>query len=117
EVGGDFYDLYEAGKGSWAIVMGDVCGKGAEAAAVTGQARYTLRAASMRQQRPSRILETLNEAMLAQRSDLRFCTVTFVRFRLTGYGARATVACGGHPAPLVLRADGSIETVGTPGTL
>ncbi|MDP9342586.1 MAG: SpoIIE family protein phosphatase [Actinomycetota bacterium] len=117
EVGGDFYDLYETDDGSWAIVIGDVCGKGAEAAAVTGQARYTLRAASMQQRRPSRILETLNEAMLAQRSDLRFCTVTFVRFRLTDYGARATVACGGHPAPLVLRVDGSIESVGKPGTL
>jgi len=117
EVGGDFYDLYESGRGTWAIVMGDVCGKGAEAAAVTGQARYTLRAASMQHRRPSRILETLNGAMLAQRSDLRFCTVTFVRLRLTDYGARATVACGGHPAPLVLRADGSIEAVGSPGTL
>jgi PAS domain-containing protein/GAF domain-containing protein len=117
DVGGDFYDLYETGEDAWAIVIGDVCGKGAEAAAVTGQARYTLRAASMQQRRPSRILETLNRAMVAQRSDLRFCTVTFVRFRLTEYGARATVACGGHPAPLVLRADGSIETVGTPGTL
>ncbi len=117
EVGGDFYDLYDTGDGAWAIVMGDVCGKGAEAAAVTGQARYTLRAASMRQRRPSRVLGTLNEALLTQRSDLRFCTVTFVRLRAAEYGARATVACGGHPAPLVLRADGSIESVGRWGTL
>jgi serine phosphatase RsbU (regulator of sigma subunit) len=117
EVGGDFYDLFETGDGAWAIVIGDVCGKGAEAAAVTGQARYTLRAASMRQRRPSRILETLNEAMLTQRSDMRFCTVTYVRLRPTDYGGRATVACGGHPAPLLLRADGSIESVGNPGTL
>jgi len=117
EVGGDFYDLYETGDGGWAVVIGDVCGKGAEAAAVTGQARYTLRAASMRQRRPSKVLETLNEAMLAQRSDMRFCTVTYVRLRPTDYGARATVACGGHPAALVLRAGGSIERVGKPGTL
>src|SRR5262249_43355379 len=83
EVGGDFYDLFDTGDGGWAVVIGDVCGKGPEAAAVTGQARYTVRAAAMRQRRPSRILDTLNEALRFQRDDARFCTVTFVRMKLT----------------------------------
>ncbi len=117
EVGGDFYDLFDTGDGGWAVVIGDVCGKGPEAAAVTGQARYTVRAAAMRQRRPSRILDTLNEALRFQRDDARFCTVSFVRMKLTPSGARLTVACGGHPPPVILRRDGTVESVGKPGTL
>jgi serine phosphatase RsbU (regulator of sigma subunit) len=117
EVGGDFYDLFDTGDGGWAVVIGDVCGKGPEAAAVTGQARYTVRAAAMRQRRPSRILDTLNEALRFQRDDARFCTVAFVRMKLTPSGARLTVACGGHPPPVILRRDGRVESVGRPGTL
>src|SRR5207248_11443603 len=60
EVGGDFYDLFET-DGEWGVVMGDVCGKGPEAAAVTGLARYTIRAAAMRERSPSRILGILND--------------------------------------------------------
>jgi serine phosphatase RsbU (regulator of sigma subunit) len=117
EVGGDFYDLFDTGDGGWAVVIGDVCGKGPEAAAVTGQARYTVRAAAMRQRRPSRVLDTLNEALRFQRDDARFCTVAFVRMKLTHTGARLTVACGGHPPPVILRRDGQVESVGRPGTL
>jgi serine phosphatase RsbU (regulator of sigma subunit) len=117
EVGGDFYDLFDTGDGGWAVVIGDVCGKGPEAAAVTGQARYTVRAAAMRQRRPSRILDTLNVALRFQRDDARFCTVTFVRMKLTTAGARLTVACGGHPPPVILRRDGTVDSVGNPGTL
>ena len=117
EVGGDFYDLFDTGDGGWAVVIGDVCGKGPEAAAVTGQARYTVRAAAMRQRRPSRVLDTLNEALRFQRDDARFCTVAFVRMRLTPSGARLTVACGGHPPPVILRRNGLVESVGRPGTL
>ena len=117
EVGGDFYDLFDTDDGGWAVVIGDVCGKGPEAAAVTGQARYTVRAAAMRQRRPSRILDTLNEALRRQRDDARFCTVAFVRMRPTASGARLTVACGGHPPPVILRRNGLVESVGHPGTL
>jgi serine phosphatase RsbU (regulator of sigma subunit) len=117
EVGGDFYDLFETGDRAWGIVIGDVCGKGAEAAAVTGLARYTVRAAAMRQRLPSRILQTLNEALRQQRTDGRFCTVAYARLLLTDAGARVTVCSGGHPPPLVLRADGTVEPVGRSGTL
>ena len=56
EVGGDFYDVFETGNRGWTVVMGDVCGKGPDAAAVTALARYTLRAAAMRERLPSRSL-------------------------------------------------------------
>jgi len=117
EVGGDFYDMFETGNRGWTVVMGDVCGKGPDAAAVTALARYTLRAAAMRERLPSRSLAVLNEALLRQRSDRRFCTVAYAYIEKLDRGARVGVACGGHPLPLVLRTDGSVETVGVPGTL
>ena len=79
EVGGDFYDVFEVGDGDWVVVIGDVCGKGAEAAVVTALARYTIRAAAATvTSRPSEILETLNEALLRHGSG-RFCTVASAR--------------------------------------
>ena len=117
-VGGDFYDLFQRDDGSWAVVVGDVCGKGAAAAAVTGLARYTLRAAAMRERRPSRVLALLNDAILRQRAPHEFCSVAFARFEASGPdGARATLSSGGHPLPLVLRAGGSVEPIGSHGTL
>ena len=117
EVGGDFYDMFETGNRGWAVVMGDVCGKGPDAAAVTALARYTLRAAAMRERLPSRSLAVLNEALLRQRDDRRFCTVAYAYIEKLERGARVGVACGGHPLPLLLRADGSVEAIGVPGTL
>jgi PAS domain S-box-containing protein len=117
EVGGDFYDMFETGNRGWTVVMGDVCGKGPDAAAVTALARYTLRAAAMRERLPSRSLAVLNEALLRQRDDRRFCTVAYAYIEKLDRGARVGIATGGHPLPVLLRADGSVETVGAPGTL
>jgi serine phosphatase RsbU (regulator of sigma subunit)/PAS domain-containing protein len=117
EVGGDFYDLFQSGTGRWSVVMGDVCGKGADAAAITALARYTLRTAAMTASRPSDVLGTLNRAMLRQSRDEQFCTVAFATLRPHGPAASVTVASGGHPLPLLLRADGEVVRVGTPGTL
>jgi PAS domain S-box-containing protein len=117
EVGGDFYDLFESGGRGWTVVMGDVCGKGPDAAAVTALARYTLRAAAMRERLPSRSLALLNEAMLRQRDDRRFCTVAYAYLEPMSEGARIGFASGGHPLPLLLRADGSVQAVGEPGSL
>jgi PAS domain S-box-containing protein len=117
EVGGDFYDLFETGSRGWTVVIGDVCGKGPEAAAVTALARYTLRTAALRHRLPSRSLSILNEALLRQRSDRRFCTVAYAYLEKLDGGARVGVATGGHPLPLLLRSDGSVEPVGAPGTL
>jgi PAS domain S-box-containing protein len=117
EVGGDFYDLFESGGRGWTVVMGDVCGKGPDAAAVTALARYTLRAAAMRERLPSRSLRLLNEALLRQRDDRRFCTVAYAYLEAHDGGVRVGVASGGHPLPMLLRAGGTVEAVGQPGTL
>jgi serine phosphatase RsbU (regulator of sigma subunit) len=117
EVGGDFYDVFETGGRGWTVVIGDVCGKGPDAAAVTALARYTLRAAAMRQPLPSRSLGMLNEALLRQRDDRRFCTVAYAYLELVDGGARVGFASGGHPLPLLLRPDGAVEPIGAPGTL
>src|SRR5215213_7853765 len=120
EVGGDFYDVFNTAEDQWYAVVGDVCGKGAEAAAVTAMARYTIRAAAVRRRSPAAILRLLGEAMLRQESpDLvgRFCTIACLHLDLSRTPARATVAVGGHPVPAVLRADGTVEELGTPGTL
>ena len=118
EVGGDFYDLFEVRPGDWAIVMGDVCGKGADAAALTALARYTLRATARPDALPSDALHTLNDEVLRQRGDGRFITVAYARLAPGGDGgARVMLSIGGHPSPIVLRAGGGAEPVGTPGTL
>jgi serine phosphatase RsbU (regulator of sigma subunit) len=117
EVGGDFYDLFELPEGGWAAVIGDVCGKGPIAAAVTGLARHTIRAAAIRERLPSRVLATLNEAILRDVTETTFCTVACAVLSPAGAGVRARVACGGHPLPFVLRASGEIVRVGTHGTL
>jgi len=116
EVGGDFYDLIEA-DGCWLAVVGDVTGKGAAAAAVTALARYTIRAVAMREDEPSAVLSALNEAMIRQlEGGDQFCTVACARLKPAGKARfELTVTRGGHPAPLVLRADGSVEAVGPPG--
>jgi GAF domain-containing protein len=116
DVGGDFYDVFEVGKGAWAVMVGDVCGKGADAAAITGLARHTLRTAAMREWRPRRMLVILNEALVRNETD-QYCTVVFARLSRGGKHVRVTLACGGHPPPLFLRADGTVEAVGRPGTL
>jgi PAS domain S-box-containing protein len=118
EVGGDFYDAFELDDESWAVVIGDVCGKGAVAAALTALVRYTLRAIATPEKRPSAILRELNDAILRQRSDGRFCTVAYARLTPgTGGRAQVEVSNGGHPLPLVVRSDGRAELVGEPGTL
>ena len=117
EVGGDFYDVFDTGSARWAAVIGDVCGKGPEAAAVTALARYTLRATAMTESVPSRILATLNEAMLRQRTDRRFSTVLYACLDKREGGTCLRFSSGGHPLPLILRADGESVEVGTPGTL
>lgn len=117
EVGGDFYDCFPTGGGDWALVIGDVCGKGAEAATVTALARYTLRAAAQHTRRPRAVLRELNEALLRQRLDYRFCTVLYASLTPRDGRVWVCVATGGHPLPFVLRTEGGVESVGTPGTL
>jgi len=116
EVGGDFYDAFEAAPGHWVAVIGDVCGKGPEAASLTALARYTLRAVDERSE-PSEALRMLNAAILAQRDDQRFMTVALAHVDANGGAHAVTVSNGGHPLPLIVRADGEVSEVGAPGTL
>ena len=117
EVGGDFYDLFQAGSRGWTVVIGDVCGKGPDAAAVTALARYTLRAAAMHERLPSRSLRLLNDALLRQPGDRRFCTVAYAYLEALDEGARVGFASGGHPLPVLLRSDGHVEWLGAHGML
>jgi PAS domain S-box-containing protein len=114
DVGGDFYDVFESARNDWAIAIGDVCGKGPEAAALTALVRYTIRAAAIQTRRPRLVLNLVNKAVLRQ-ADEQFCTVAYVRLRPDGNGARLTISCAGHPLPLLVRTDGRVESVGTPG--
>jgi serine phosphatase RsbU (regulator of sigma subunit)/anti-sigma regulatory factor (Ser/Thr protein kinase) len=114
EVGGDFYDIFEMGRGRWGIAVGDVCGKGAAAATVTALARYTLRATAIHGHDPTEILRVLNEALLRQGPDQRFCTVAFAVFEPAA--GKLHIASGGHPPPLLLRGE-EVEALGSSGTI
>jgi serine phosphatase RsbU (regulator of sigma subunit) len=117
EVGGDFYDVFPRSAGEWALVVGDVSGKGAEAAAATALARYTLRAAALDDAPASEALRRLNATMLADESS-QFATVVLAYVAAAdGGGIAARLALGGHPPPLVLRADGRVDEVGVFGSL
>lgn len=116
EVGGDFYDVFTLSDGSQALLIGDVCGKGPEAAAVTALARYTVRASAMEVVDPQEIAKRLNAALLEQVEDDRFCTIALARFT-TGDGPRnVELVVAGHPLPVLL-GNGSPTTVGALGTL
>jgi phosphoserine phosphatase RsbU/P len=118
EVLGDFYDIFPSVRGSWGIVVGDVCGKGAPAAKSTALARYTLRAEAHRHGRPSLILAALNQALLDWLTDdPRFLTAIYATARPTVTGAVVQISSAGHPLALVRRADGRVQTFGRPGTL
>jgi PAS domain S-box-containing protein len=119
-IGGDFYDVLPAGDGGgFDVLVGDVTGKGARAAALTGLARHTLRTAARYEERPSGVLAALNHALVAERtSGGRYCTVAFARVRYAPGGRlRVTVSLGGHPLPVAVRATGRVEPVGRPGSI
>lgn len=115
-VGGDFYDVFQVQADDWVIALGDVQGKGAEAAVVTALARYTVRAASVDHDSPSAVLRALDRVLHLADTD-RFCTVVLVRLRRAAGAWRAVVACGGHPLPLLRRAGRRTATVGEHGAL
>src|SRR5262249_5537590 len=113
----DLYDLFEIGRGSLLFYVGDVCGKGPEAAALGGLVRHTLRAGAIRERRPRRRLQLLNAVILNEDPSVRFCTIALGRLQLRPHAARVTLACAGHPYPLLLRADGTVETLQCRGLL
>ncbi|WP_077800842.1 PP2C family protein-serine/threonine phosphatase [Streptomyces sp. JHA26] len=119
-LGGDFYDLFPVDGKRWAFFLGDVCGKGPQAAAVTSLTRYTLRAAALHDAEPATALTTLNQVLherYAATGDPRYCTAIFGTVEpdpVTG-STSVRLASGGHPPALVLRADGHADFLPTPG--
>jgi sigma-B regulation protein RsbU (phosphoserine phosphatase) len=117
EVGGDFYDLVETGPDGCVAVIGDVCGKGPQAAALTGLARHTLRTLAIDGVEPVRALHRLSDAIYEHAEDTRFCTAIYAALERTEHGASVRIASGGHPHAIVLRADGTSEQIGGTGML
>jgi sigma-B regulation protein RsbU (phosphoserine phosphatase) len=116
EIAGDFFDVH-GDDGDWLVVLGDVCGKGVDAAVLNSRARQSIRTAARFDRSPGQILSTLNEVLYDDASD-KFVTVVCARMRPGPDGtATACVAVAGHPPPLVVRADGSVEQPAVSGRL
>ncbi len=118
QVGGDIYDVFPIDSGATALVIGDVCGKGADAAARAAQFRYTTRALSGSDLDPAMVLARVDAKV--QETDARgepFCTAVYVRAERRGADIACTAASAGHPLPLVVRAGGGIEDVPCEGPL
>ncbi|WP_344532391.1 SpoIIE family protein phosphatase [Streptomyces albiaxialis] len=119
EVGGDFYDLFEISDGTYGFAIGDVCGTGPEAAAVTGLARHALRLLAREGLGGPAVLERLNTAILDEGARSRFLTLLYgeLRPQQEDGSSELKVVCAGHPLPLRLRQDGSVEPAAEPQPL
>jgi serine phosphatase RsbU (regulator of sigma subunit) len=108
EVGGDFYDVYSAGE-SWGTAIGDVCGKGEDAAAVTAAARHAIRAFAHADTDPGAVLRSANEVMLAEEFGGRFVTAAVGHLSWRRRRLRVTLGSAGHPGPVLIRPDGRVQ--------
>ena len=111
-----FRSVFPLAPGQWAMVIGDVCGKGADAAAVTALARYSLRTIAAYEQRPSQVLGQLNDMLLRHATSERFCTAVFARIHEGPQGLVA-LSSGGHPSPVKIRGGVVSEVADLTGTL
>jgi sigma-B regulation protein RsbU (phosphoserine phosphatase) len=116
-VGGDFYDIFPLPGGRWGAMIGDVVGHGARAATLAALARYTVRTLAVLERSPRRVLTGLSDTVLARDEPERFLSAVYLTTKSTARGIDVRLARGGHPAPLVRRADGTVETVDAPGAL
>jgi phosphoserine phosphatase RsbU/P len=116
DVGGDFYDVFEVLPGRWLAIIGDVCGRGPEAAAAMGIARHASWAIGPHYESPSKILRELNRVLRPHVRQNRFCTVCIVRIEPGNARTKLSVACGGHPLPVLL-GRGDPTAIGVPGSL
>ncbi len=116
EVMGDFYDIFESAGGRWNVVLGDVCGKGIDAAKLTGLSRYTLRAGAMRESQPSRVLALLDEALRMDQltRDGRFVTAVMLALDRREDGLTVTVSSAGH-VPALRRSGGCVHQISPAG--
>lgn len=118
DVGGDFYDVFQIDQSRFGVAIGDVSGKGHEAAAITALTRHTIRATAMLRSDPAAILRAVNDVLMEQSAESRFCTAA-LGVLSPGDDGSITVhmARAGHNPPLVVRSDGSVQALETPGTL
>jgi serine phosphatase RsbU (regulator of sigma subunit) len=116
EVGGDFYDVFTTPLGCW-LAVGDVCGKGPEAAAVTALVRHSIRAFAFVRASPAQVLGAVNEVMLGHSLAQRFATVVLARLDLSSHPVKAVVAGAGHPPPILLKSGGTTECPAIRGTM
>lgn len=116
EVGGDFYDAFPLGEDRWALLIGDVAGKGPAAAATTAVVRYTARAAARFGSRLG-VAAAVNEALLEMEDGEGFCTMTYAELRLEPGRVVLEIANCGHPAPLLVGADGDVAELRCQGSL
>jgi serine phosphatase RsbU (regulator of sigma subunit)/PAS domain-containing protein len=114
EVSGDFYDVFPV-TGGWAITIGDVCGKGQEAAAMTAAARHSIRALAYWNPDPADVLTKANEVLLAGGYEDRFVTAKLAYLQWDGDLLRVVLASAGHPGPAVVRPDGRVDVLGGGG--
>jgi phosphoserine phosphatase RsbU/P len=117
DVGGDFYDVFDLPDDQWAVAIGDVCGKGPEAAAITGLARNVLRLLGREGIAPPAVLRRLNTAILDLGDSGRFCTATMATMRASASGVTVCLSAAGHPPPVLVTAAGHASFVGTNGSL
>jgi serine phosphatase RsbU (regulator of sigma subunit) len=117
DVGGDFYDVFPLRGRTWGVVIGDVRGKGPDAAALTALARHSTRTAAMFHRRPDRVLQAMNEALHDEAEPERFCSAAFLRLTTGRDSLHLDVASGGHPPLLIARTDGTIEAIEPTGPL
>jgi phosphoserine phosphatase RsbU/P len=118
EVVGDFFDVFQRGGDSWGFMIGDVSGKGIEAAKLATLSRHTIRTAAMQRLTPREILLTLNQAMREQEPDGdRFVSAIYGTLDVHDLGADIAISVAGHPRPLIRRADGTLEITASHGTV
>jgi sigma-B regulation protein RsbU (phosphoserine phosphatase) len=117
DVGGDFYDVFTLADGGWALAIGDVCGKGPEAAAITGMARDVLRLLTRDGDSPPDALQRLNTALLELGDRGRLCTATLGTVHERGDDFVVCLSSAGHPPPVLLTHDGGVSLVGRSGTV
>jgi sigma-B regulation protein RsbU (phosphoserine phosphatase) len=117
EIGGDFYDLFEIRPHTWLMAIGDVCGRGVEAAVLMSSVRNRLRALAEAGLRPARVLAELNHSLVREGLGDKFLTLCYLEVRPGPDGVEITMSSGGHPLPLVRRAGGRVEAVGQAGRL
>jgi serine phosphatase RsbU (regulator of sigma subunit) len=117
DLSGDFVDVFPTGPDRWVVVLGDVCGKGPVAAAVADDVRAMIRRAAARDDRPERILSTLNQHLMVDEATPRFLTVVCLLLRPGARGAEVVLCSAGHPQVLLRRSDGRVTPVGRGGTM